>query len=155
MYVLTERLLSFNWQRFTLHKNEKRNFEFYRKIPSSTNLLNYPRTLKNLIYPSFFFFFFFDLGFTALSRIFHLYRADRSSKVGENRRTRRKTTWPSVSRKFTPLLANSADDKLMIFFFLFFLIFLRKQVSTFHANGLQWMETIGMKCQNLFSGKII
>ena len=40
----------------------------------------------------FFFFFFFDLGFTALSRIFHLYRADRSSKVGENRRTRRKTT---------------------------------------------------------------
>ena len=39
-----------------------------------------------------------DLGFTALSRIFHLYRADRSSKVDENRRTRRKTTWPSVSR---------------------------------------------------------
>ena len=38
------------------------------------------------------FFFFFDLGFTALSRIFHLYRADRSSKVGENRSTRRKTT---------------------------------------------------------------
>ena len=46
----------------------------------------------------FFFVFVFDLGFTALSRIFHLYRADRSSKVGENRRTRRKTTWPSVSR---------------------------------------------------------
>ena len=46
----------------------------------------------------FFLFFFFYLGFTALSRIFHLYRADRSSKVGENRRTRRKTTWPSVSR---------------------------------------------------------
>ena len=40
----------------------------------------------------FFFFFFFDLGFTALSRIFHLYRADRSSKLGENRSTRRKTT---------------------------------------------------------------
>ena len=37
-------------------------------------------------------FFFFDLGFTALSRIFHLYRADRSSKVGKNRSTRRKTT---------------------------------------------------------------
>ena len=34
----------------------------------------------------FFFFFFFYLGFTALSKIFHLYRADRSSKVGENRR---------------------------------------------------------------------
>ena len=43
-------------------------------------------------------FLFFDLGFTALSRIFHLYRADRSSKVGENWRTWRKTTWPSVSR---------------------------------------------------------
>ena len=28
------------------------------------------------------------MGFTALSRICHLYRADRSSKVGENRRTR-------------------------------------------------------------------
>ena len=36
-----------------------------------------------LFYFFFFFFFFFDLGFTALSRIFHLYRADRSSKVGE------------------------------------------------------------------------
>ena len=35
----------------------------------------------------FFFCCFFDLGFTALSRIFHLYRADRSSKVGENRST--------------------------------------------------------------------
>ena len=44
-----------------------------------------------------FFFFFFDLDFTALSRIFHLYQADCSSKVGENR-TRGKTTWPSVSR---------------------------------------------------------
>ena len=36
----------------------------------------------------FFFFFFFDLGFTVLSIIFHLYRVDRSSKVGENWRTR-------------------------------------------------------------------
>ena len=34
------------------------------------------------------FFFLFDLGFMSLSRIFHLYRADRSSKVGENRSTR-------------------------------------------------------------------
>ena len=33
---------------------------------------------------------FFYLGFTALSRIFHLYRDYRSSKVGENRRTRGK-----------------------------------------------------------------
>ena len=40
----------------------------------------------------FSFFFFFDLGFTALSRIFHLYRADRSLKVGENQRTRRKAS---------------------------------------------------------------
>ena len=31
-----------------------------------------------------FFFFFFYLGFTALPRIFHLYRANSSSKVGEN-----------------------------------------------------------------------
>ena len=37
-------------------------------------------------------FMIFDLGFTALSRIFHLYRADRSSKVGENQRTQGKTT---------------------------------------------------------------
>ena len=36
----------FNWRRFTLHKNEKRNYlELYRKIPSSTNLLNYPRIM--------------------------------------------------------------------------------------------------------------
>ena len=45
-----------------------------------------------------FFLCFFYLGFTALSRTFHLYRADRSSKVGENWRTPRKTTWPSISR---------------------------------------------------------
>ena len=37
-------------------------------------------------------FLFFNLGFTALSRIFHLYRADHSSKVDENQRTRGKTT---------------------------------------------------------------
>ena len=30
--------------------------------------------------------FFFYLGFTALSRTFHLYGADRPSRVGENRR---------------------------------------------------------------------
>ena len=51
MYVLTEWLLSFNWQRFTLHKNEKRNLELYRKLPSSTNLLNYPRI--NYVHVSF------------------------------------------------------------------------------------------------------
>ena len=38
------------------------------------------------------FLLFFYLSFTVLSRIFHLYRADRSSMVGENRRTRGKTT---------------------------------------------------------------
>ena len=32
--------------------------------------------------------FSFYLGFTALSRIFHLYRADWSSKVGENWKSR-------------------------------------------------------------------
>ena len=36
--------------------------------------------------------FFFDLGFTALSRIFNLYRAELSSKVGENQRTQEKKT---------------------------------------------------------------
>ena len=35
-------------------------------------------------------FFFFDLCFTALSRIFHLYQADHSLKVGENGRYRGK-----------------------------------------------------------------
>ena len=50
---------------------------------------------EKLLTLSWFFFFFFDLGFTALSRIFHLYRADRWSEVGENRSTRRKTTWPT------------------------------------------------------------
>ena len=49
MYVLTKRLLSFNRQRFTLHKNEKGNLELYRKIPSSTNLLNSPRKLTTNI----------------------------------------------------------------------------------------------------------
>ena len=44
------------------------------------------------------FSYFFYYGFTALSRIFHLYRADSSSVVGENRRIRWKTTWQSVSR---------------------------------------------------------
>ena len=32
----------------------------------------------------FYFILFFYLGFTALSRTFHLYRVDCSSKVGEN-----------------------------------------------------------------------
>ena len=50
----------------------------------------------------FFFFFFFYLGFTALSRIFHLYRANCSSKVGKNQRTRGKTTWLSISRMTFP-----------------------------------------------------
>ena len=44
------------------------------------------------IYIYIFFFVLFDLGFMALSRIFHFYRADRSSKVGKNRRTRGKIT---------------------------------------------------------------
>ena len=30
-------------------------------------------------------FIYFDLGFTALSRIFHLYRAHRFAKMGKNR----------------------------------------------------------------------
>ena len=40
----------------------------------------------------FIYSFFFFWSFTALSRIFYLYRADSSSKVGEKRRTWRKTT---------------------------------------------------------------
>ena len=46
---------------------------------------------------------------------------------------------------FTTLWTNSADDKVMIFFF----FLRRKQDLTFHANCLQ----ICMKCQNLNSGK--
>ena len=42
---------------------------------------------------------------------------------------------------FTTLLANSADDKLMVFF----LFFSRKNYLIFHASC--------MKCQILFSGK--
>ena len=46
--------------------------KFQRKPhPSSAKIY----TIKIVIF-FFFFFFFFDLGFTALSRIFHLYRAD-------------------------------------------------------------------------------
>ena len=75
-------------------------------MPSNQGLHCLPFIIGPIVFRSIFshikrfsfFFFFFDLGFTALSRIFHLYRADRSSKVGENRSTRRKTTWPSVSR---------------------------------------------------------
>ena len=58
----------------------------------------------------FFFFFFFCGGgggggvglgvrtfqeYTLIYYTLHLHRADRSSKVGENRRTRGKATWPS------------------------------------------------------------
>ena len=42
MYVLTEWLLSFNWQRFTLHKNEKRNLELYRKNTKFYELIELP-----------------------------------------------------------------------------------------------------------------
>ena len=41
MYVLTERL-SFNWQRFTLHKNEKRNLELYKKNTEFYKLIELP-----------------------------------------------------------------------------------------------------------------
>ena len=46
----------------------------------------------------FIFFLFFYFGFTVLSRIFHFYQADYSSKAGENERTLGRTTRPSVSR---------------------------------------------------------
>ena len=42
MDVLTERLLSFNWQRFTLHKNEKGNLELYRKNTEFYELIELP-----------------------------------------------------------------------------------------------------------------
>ena len=41
---------------------------------------------------TFFLFFFFFMDFTSLSSIFPLNGANRSSKVGENRRTRGKST---------------------------------------------------------------
>ena len=81
-----------------------------------------------------------------------------------------KQIWPHLpgSIDFTTLWANSAHNKLMIFF----LFFSRKQDLTFHTNCLHWyfdyfsqktgygfscklspMETICMKCQILVSGK--
>ena len=78
----------------TLVWGNKRLLKLSRSV---TKMAAMPIYGKNLFF-FFFFFFFFYLGFTALSRIFHLYRADRSSKVDENWSTRRKTTWPSVSR---------------------------------------------------------
>ena len=57
------------------------------------------QSLQAVKFPDLFFCcFFLNLCFTAISRIFHLYQAYHSSKVGENRRTQGKTTWPSVSR---------------------------------------------------------
>ena len=58
-------------------------------------------------------------------------------------------TCPKIrTLNFTTLLANSADNKLMIFC----LIFPRKQDMTFHAK-LFPLETICMKRQILFPGK--
>ena len=59
-----------------------------------TEMLHFHRDFMfcSVLFIYLFIYFFFDLGFTALSRIFHLYRADRLSKVGKNRRTRGKTT---------------------------------------------------------------
>ena len=70
----------------------------------------------------FFFVFFFYLGFTALSRIRHLYWADCSSKVGENRRTRGKATWPSVSKTWLSHMwhkrgSNHSGENFFFFFF--------------------------------------
>ena len=98
----------------------------------------YPRRLFQIFF-FFFFFFFFDLGLTALSRIFHLYRADRSSKVGENRSTRRKTTWPSVSRTWLShicpeLGSNHSGEKPNGFF--------RKQTKV-PTRILQWNSILG------------
>ena len=62
--------------------------------PNGYSTLAQLRQERNLFHQIFFLLllFFLYLDFTALSRIFHLYRADHSSKVGENRRTRGKTT---------------------------------------------------------------
>ena len=61
----------------------------YHAFLFSTLLLKSEKNnvLFNLNFQGFFFFYF---GFTALSRIFHLYRADHSSKVCKKWRTRRK-----------------------------------------------------------------
>ena len=48
--------------------------------------------VKNAVY------FSFGFGFTALSRLFHLLRADRKSEVGENRNTRKKNKKTHVTR---------------------------------------------------------
>ena len=48
---------------------------------------------------------------------------------------------------FTILWANSADDKSMMFFLFF------SENRVWHFIKLSQMETICMKCQNLFSGK--
>ena len=78
--------------------NKRAMMALYRSPDYQTSLSQLAFRFKRRNSILIFKIFFFDLGFTALSRICHLYRADRSSKVGENRRTRRKTTWPSVSR---------------------------------------------------------
>ena len=92
-----------DWSKFSFHSlNEPCNF--------GTGMHNMYTNMNR------FFGGFFYLGFTALSRIFHLYQADRSSKVGENRSTRRKTTWPSISRTWlshiwTELGSNHSGEK--------------------------------------------
>ena len=88
MFYSTKWFLSWQWRSWSDCIDEQVDLNFTVRIC--------PKICFQIFF--FFFFFFFYLGFTALSRIFHLYLADRSSKVGENRSTRRKTTWPSVSR---------------------------------------------------------
>ena len=62
------------------------------------------------------YYYFFLLELTALLRIFHLCRADRSSKVGENRKPGEKPTWPSVSRRLSRMWpergSNHSGEKL-------------------------------------------
>ena len=77
-----------------------------------------------------FFFFFFFFFFFAMSR------CCKSSKFG---------SWNRLT--FTTLWANSADDKLVIFF-----LFCQK-TGFYISCKLSPMETICIKCLILFSGK--
>ena len=98
-----------NWQTLSDNQIRKSFWSINKEIWNSCSIesmwitshtYSYVLSSHVLLQIFFFFiiFFFFYLGFTALSIIFHLYRTDHSSKVGENRRTREQTTWPSVSR---------------------------------------------------------
>ena len=102
------------------------------------------------------FFFFFDLEFTTLSKIVHLHRVHRSSKVGENRRTRRfqyvvigyKDTYFVRDHSDAPQKYADADVIKMLEYLINYILWRSADVSK--QSVYRWVLTVHRCLPNCF-----